>query len=115
MPRPKRRERRRQASQRKTAAVQPTARPTEMRAARALSLPLALALSLVLFGALPSTRQSTALLWSFLGAGGVLLAWCVALLIAAHRAQRTLSLEVVLRKQHYVQACAQLTVFVYWG
>ena len=115
MPRPKRRERRRQASQRKTAAVQPTTRPTEMRAARALSLPLALALSLVLFGALPSTRQSTALLWSFLGAGGTLLAWCVALLIAAHRSQRTLSLEVVLRKQHYVQACAQLTVFVYWG
>ena len=23
--------------------------------------------------------------------------------------------EVVLRKQHYLQACAQLSVFVYWG
>ncbi len=86
-----------------------------MRPARALRLPLAFTLLLVLFGLLPSARQNTALLWSFLGAGGSLLAWSAALLITARRATRTLSLDVVLRKQHYVQACAQLTVFVYWG
>ena len=28
---------------------------------------------------------------------------------------RTLELEVVLRKQHYVQACAQRAVLLYWG
>ncbi len=29
--------------------------------------------------------------------------------------RRTLTLEVVLRKQHYVQACAQEAVLLYWG
>ncbi len=29
--------------------------------------------------------------------------------------RRTLTLEVVLRKQHYVQACAQGSVLLYWG
>ena len=67
------------------------------------------------FGAVPSARQHTALLWSFLGAGGSLLAWIAALFITARSAKRTLSLEVILRTQHYVQACAQLTIFVYWG
>ena len=86
-----------------------------MRPARALRLPLAFALLLVLFGAVPSARQHTALLWSFLGAGGSLLAWIAALFITARSAKRTLSLEVILRTQHYVQACAQLTIFVYWG
>ncbi len=88
---------------------------TSMRAARALRFPLAFALLLVLFGWLPSARQSPALFWSFLGAAGSLLAWCVALVVADRRAPRSLSLDVVLRKQHYVQACAQLSVFVYWG
>lgn len=78
-------------------------------------MPLACALLLFLFGWLPAARQTPALLLSFLGAAGVLIAWCAALLIAARRARRTLSLDVVLRKQHYVQACAQLSVYVYWG
>ena len=111
----KHRARRQQAPHHQPAALQPTARVTDMRPARALRLPLAFALLLVLFGLLPSARQNTALLWSFLGAGGSLLAWSAALLITARRANRTLSLEVVLRKQHYLQACAQLTVFAYWG
>ena len=33
----------------------------------------------------------------------------------ARRKGRTLTLEIVLKKQHYVQACAQLSVFVFWG
>ena len=111
----KHRARRQQAPHHQPAALQPTARVTDMRPARALRLPLAFTLLLVLFGLLPSARQNTALLWSFLGAGGSLLAWSAALLITARRANRTLSLEVVLRKQHYLQACAQLTVFAYWG
>ena len=33
----------------------------------------------------------------------------------ARRTGRTLALEVVLKKQHYVQACAQSSVLLYWG
>ena len=33
----------------------------------------------------------------------------------SRRSGRTLALEVVLRKQHYVQACAQTAVLLYWG
>ena len=29
--------------------------------------------------------------------------------------KRTFTLEVVLRKQHYLQACAQSSVLIYWG
>ena len=92
------RARRQQASHQQTAALQSTALFTDMRPAQALRLPLAFALLLVLIGALPSARQHTALLWSFLGAGGSLLAWIAALFITARSAKRTLSLEVILRK-----------------
>ena len=109
------RKRRRQAIQRPAPAAPPTARFAEMRAGRALGFPLAFTLLLALFGSSPSAQANPALLWSFLSAAGGLLAWSVALLIAARRARRVLSLDVVLRKQHYVQACAQLSVFVYWG
>ena len=108
------RERRRQAMQRPAPAAPPTARFTEMRAGRALGFPLAFTLLLALFGSSPTAQENPALLWSFLSAAAGLLAWSVALLIAARRAQRVLSLDVVLRKQHYVQACAQLSVFIYW-
>ena len=111
----KHRPRKQQASHQKPAALQPTARVMDMRPARALRFPLAFTLLLVLFGALPSVRQNTPLLWSFLGASGCLLAWMAVLLITARSAKRTLSLEVVLRNQHYVQACAHLTIFGYWG
>src|SRR4030095_1294529 len=35
--------------------------------------------------------------------------------VLAARQGRKLTLEVVLRKQHYLQACAQGSVLVYWG
>ena len=37
------------------------------------------------------------------------------LLAAARRSGRTFTLEIVLRKQHYLQACAQGSVLLYWG
>ena len=60
-------------------------------------------------------HQSRPLLWSFLGTGAVLLAWNGALLVSALRQRRRLTLEIVLRKQHYVQACAHTAIFLYWG
>ena len=95
--------------------MQPAAPYRQRQTARVLGLPVACALLLFLFGWLPAAGQTPALFWSFLGTAGVLLAWCVALLVAVRRASRNPSLDILLRKQHYVQACAQLSVFLYWG
>jgi hypothetical protein len=54
-------------------------------------------------------------LWAFLGAVSLLLAWNGVLLFQVHRAGRKLALEVLLKKQHYLQACAQGSVLLYWG
>ena len=82
---------------------------------RALGLPLIAAALLAAAGLLPSARGNAALFWSFCGAGGALLAWNVALLAAARRGGRTLALDIVVRRQHYLQACAQSAILLYWG
>jgi Flp pilus assembly protein TadD len=99
----------------RTQEVAPAARSTDLGSARVLLVPLAFTLGLTGFAWLPSAQQSPALAGSFWGAGAVLLAWSAALLVGVLRSGRTLALEVVIRSQHYVQACAQLSVFVYWG
>lgn len=90
-------------------------RAAKLSAARAFALPLVFALGLVAFAGAESVRQNPKLLWSFGGAGGALVAWCAILFGTALRKGRTLTLEIVLRKQHYLQACAQASVFLYWG
>ena len=82
---------------------------------RALALPLVFALGLASFCFLESIRQNPRVLWSFLGAAAALIAWNVLLLNVARSRGRTFTLEIVLRKQHYVQACAQGAVLLYWG
>ena len=86
-----------------------------MEPARGLLLPLAFALSLAALGALPAAGRHPPLVAAFLGAAASLVAWSAILLVTASRAGRRLGLHVVLRPQHYVQACAQLSIFVYWG
>ena len=54
-------------------------------------------------------------MWTFAGVAAVLLVWNAAVLGAAVRRGRTLSVEIVLRKQHYLQACIQGSLLVYWG
>ena len=83
--------------------------------ARALALPLGFTLALGAAGALPGVRQNHTLLASFWGAALCLLAWAAILLASSARRHRTLTLEVVLRKQHYMQACAHLSILLYWG
>ena len=109
-----RRKNRRPRGQR--AAPPPTAAgPTRLHPRRALALPLLLAVVLIAFCALPSSRQSPSLLWAFAGAGAALLAWNAALFFTVVQRARTLAVTVAIRKQHYVQACAQLAIFGYWG
>ena len=86
-----------------------------MRPARGLLLPLAFALSLAALAALPAARQHPPLVAALLGAAASLVAWSAILLVTASRAGRRFGLHVVVRAQHYVQAGAQLSIFVYWG
>jgi hypothetical protein len=96
-------------------AHMPAARVVRLSPGYAFSLPLAFTLGLTAFGVLDSARQNPILLWSVLGAGAALFVWDAVLWALALRHGRTLTLEVVLRKQHYVQACAQGSVLLYWG
>jgi hypothetical protein len=82
---------------------------------RALALPLVFALGLAGFCLLEPVRQNPRVLWSFLGAAAALMVWDVLLLNLALSRGRTFMLEIALRKQHYVQACAQGAVLLYWG
>jgi hypothetical protein len=82
---------------------------------RALAVPCAFMLALLALTWLPSVQQNATLIWSFRGADAVLLGWCAVLFATARRTGRTLVLDVVLRKQHYMQACAQGCVYLYWG
>ena len=91
------------------------AQRTDLPPARALAWPLAFTLALAAFAAAGAVHQQPPLLWAVLGAAGVLLGWSGVLFAAAARTGRRLALDVVLRRQHYVQACAQLSVYLYWG
>jgi hypothetical protein len=86
----------------------------QLSAGRALALPAALAVALAALGLL-HRRQDPAVLWTFLGAAAALLIWSTGLYLEARRASRTLPLAIAVRRQHWVQACAQGTVLLYWG
>jgi hypothetical protein len=80
-----------------------------------LFAPLALAIGLAGLTLLDSTRQSSSVLWSLLSAASILAIWNIALAVWSKRKDRTLRVETVLRKQHYLQACAQASILFYWG
>ncbi len=82
---------------------------------RVVLLPLAFICALAACGFLTPARQSQKTLAAFLGAAAILLIWNAALLLWTRHTGRTLKLEIVLRKQHYLQACAQGSVLLYWG
>ena len=73
-------------------------------------LPLALSLVLGALAVLSPAREVPSLVRTFVGAALVLSAWNLLLLRSARRRGRTLTSEIVLRKQHYLQACAQASV-----
>ena len=78
-------------------------------------LPQAFSFLVLAFALVGSVARQPRLFAAIVGAGGALLAWTAVLHVLAVRRQRTFALDIVLRKQHWVQACAQLSVYVYWG
>ncbi|HXK21270.1 MAG TPA: hypothetical protein VMS55_01195 [Myxococcota bacterium] len=109
---------RRKARKRRTtkpSASLPEIPSVQLAPVRACALPLSLALALAAFGLFPSVRDEPRLFWSLEAAAGALVAWTLALLASAVRSGGTFALELSLRRQHYLQACAQGAVFLYWG
>lgn len=82
---------------------------------RALVLPLACTAAVAAFAWLPAAQRSPSLAWSLLGAAGVLALWQVLLLWRAAASGRRFALLLQPRAQHYLQACAQASVLLYWG
>src|SRR5438874_1755725 len=82
---------------------------------RAFLLPTLFIAGLLAFALFEPVRQNPRLLWSFVVTGAVLFAWNGGLLLSALRNHRLLHLEIALRPQHYVQACAHTSIFLYWG
>lgn len=104
-----------QRRSRKPVAVEVPVRRIGVTAAWALALPLASAVLVAAATLLPRFPDADAARWGCLGAAGALLIGSLGLFVDATRRQRIFSIEVSLRKQHYVQACAHLTIYWYWG
>ncbi len=80
-----------------------------------LFLPLAFTAGLAGLALLAPIRGNPKTLAAFLGAAALLCAWNLVLLILSRRKGRTLTIEAAAKKQHYLQACAQGSVLLYWG
>jgi len=82
---------------------------------RALALPLLCTAGLATLALYGPVRENARLLWSILGSAAALLGWTVVLFLVARPSGRRFTLELVPRPQHYVQACAHTSIFLYWG
>jgi hypothetical protein len=82
---------------------------------RLVLIPLAFTSALAGLALLTPVRQNPKVMWAFLGSAIGLSVWNLLLLVWNQRGGRTLTLEVVAKKQHYLQACAQGSVLLYWG
>jgi hypothetical protein len=79
-------------------------------------LPLLLIGLLFAFLLVPRVQQNAHVVQAFVGTASVLLAWQLVLWFTARRSGRRLAVEFVPPvKQHYIQACVQLCLYVYWG
>ena len=96
-------------------ASAPTPRTLAVSPARAVALPLLFTAGLLACVLYAPVREQPRLLWSCLGSAAILIAWTLALLASALRTQRLFVLQVMLRPQHYVQACAHASILLYWG
>ena len=78
-------------------------------------VPLAMAFGLLLVSLLPRVQENAVLTWSFWGAGAGLLGWQALLFVRLEDAAASRTFEIVLRRQHYVQAMLHTAIFTYWG
>ena len=77
--------------------------------------PAVLAVALAALGFLDDVGRNPTVLSTLLAAAAVILTWNALLVARARRGTRALTVEILRRKQHYLQACAQGSVLLYWG
>ena len=82
---------------------------------RTPGLPLVLILVFLSITLLPRLRGNERLVQTFLGVGGALLAWALVAWVRAARRGQALRIEFTPVKAHWVQACVQASIIVYWG
>jgi hypothetical protein len=87
---------------------------TRLSAGRAFFLNAGFVASLLVLSRLPLLDSRPVVRISIVWAAVVLLAWS-ALLFGVLRRGQTVTLEVAPRRQHYLQACQQGLVLLYWG
>jgi hypothetical protein len=87
---------------------------TRLSAGRAFLLNASFVAALLVLSQLPLLDQRPVVSASIVGAALVLLAWS-ALLFGVLRRGQTVAFEVALRPQHYLQACLQGSLILYWG
>jgi len=79
------------------------------------ALPLLLTAVLAGFTLVPPARDNPRLVWTFAGAAGFLLAWEALLWSAARRRAGLFLTEITPVRSHWVQACVQFCILLYWG
>ena len=82
---------------------------------KAVLLPAAFAAALGGMAIMPAVRENPKVLWTFLCTAALLGLWNAALFLRMRMRKRPVALEVVLKKQHYIQACVQASLLAYWG
>src|SRR6185436_10610384 len=103
-----------------TAAAAPLAWPpsftfsTRLTARDAFLVNAAFVVALLALSQLPLLDARPVVRASIVGAAAVLLGWS-ALLFGVLRRGQTVAFEVALRPQHYLQACLQGSLILYWG
>src|SRR6478672_8373403 len=100
-----------------TAARTPAAAPAAGRrlsAGGAFVLNACFVAGLIVLSQLPLLQQRPVVRASVVAAALFLLAWS-GLLFGVLRRRQKVALEIVLRRQHYLQACLQGTLILYWG
>lgn len=79
-------------------------------------VPFALTLGVCSCLLLGRVQANAGLFWAFAGVGGALVLWQVVLWLVAARTGRVLAVDAVPPvRQHFVQACVQTCLYVYWG
>ncbi|HZL95227.1 MAG TPA: hypothetical protein VFB99_16350 [Vicinamibacterales bacterium] len=87
---------------------------TRLSARGAFLLNAAFVVALLVLSQLPLLEPRPVVRATIVGAALVLLAWS-ALLFGVLRREQKVTLEVALRPQHYLQACLQGLLILYWG
>ena len=87
---------------------------TRLSAGRAFALNTGFVTGLLVLSQLSLLEQRPTVRASIIGAALVLLAWSVLLFGVLRRGQKV-ALEFLPRRQHYLQACQQGAVILYWG